>query len=318
MIRHSNHYHRHSSGVEENEEAIQEHISLVPKEDGSRGDQQPVLGLRRSPFHTLRCGSSSCSMKKGLLYGVGIGTMMIWLFSFNREHAMTMYENITNFKEANTAAMLPDVSRNVVPRITDPPIFRDGTETLPPLFIGNTTETKSKGDKKTDKTTSQDATPAVTIVLSIKHGLFRKSSALCDLVVQSFVQRLVVLPSGSQDSSPWNVLDLQSKLKARGMLEKLTVKESQGSKNYNLRFTPFEDILTEAVFNVEDDIIISPQALKDALMIWQTNKQRLVGFVPQLFQKNVEGRLVFRSNIQEYDNTYNALGMQAGMVHHRK
>ena len=90
----------------------------------------------------------------------------------------------------------------------------------------------------------------------------------------------------------WSEIDPPSdSLKAH--LEKLVSSESHGVRkpslrfevyeedNLNNRFKPIEDLKNDAVFSVDDDVIVPCRTLDFAFTVWQSASDTMVGFVPR-------------------------------------
>lgn len=61
----------------------------------------------------------------------------------------------------------------------------------------------------------------------------------------------------------------------------------------NNRFKPLADIRTEAVFSVDDDLLVPCQTLEFAFELWTSAPDQLVGFVPRMhWRKKVRSILV--------------------------
>ncbi|KAF9614889.1 hypothetical protein IFM89_020986 [Coptis chinensis] len=58
--------------------------------------------------------------------------------------------------------------------------------------------------------------------------------------------------------------------------------------NLNNRFKPIEDLRTDAIFSVDDDVIVSCSTLDLAFSVWQTAPSTMVGFVPRMHWLDVE------------------------------
>lgn len=52
--------------------------------------------------------------------------------------------------------------------------------------------------------------------------------------------------------------------------------------NLNNRFKPIEDLRTDAIFSVDDDVIVPCRTLDFAFTVWQSAPQTMVGFVPRM------------------------------------
>lgn len=52
--------------------------------------------------------------------------------------------------------------------------------------------------------------------------------------------------------------------------------------NLNNRFKPIKDLRTDAIFSVDDDVIVPCDALDFAFTTWQTAPSSMVGFVPRM------------------------------------
>ncbi|KAK2980937.1 hypothetical protein RJ640_022916 [Escallonia rubra] len=103
----------------------------------------------------------------------------------------------------------------------------------------------------------------------------------------------------------WSESDPPSdKLKA--YLKKIVLKKSQTAQkpnfrfdlnkedNLNNRFKPIEDLRTDAIFSVDDDIIVPCPALDFAFTVWQSAPSTMVGFVPRMHWLNKERNSVLQ------------------------
>lgn len=52
--------------------------------------------------------------------------------------------------------------------------------------------------------------------------------------------------------------------------------------NLNNRFKPIEDLRTDAIFSVDDDVIVPCSTLDFAFTVWQSASDTMVGFVPRM------------------------------------
>lgn len=52
--------------------------------------------------------------------------------------------------------------------------------------------------------------------------------------------------------------------------------------NLNNRFKPIEDLRTDAIFSVDDDVIVPCRTLDFAFTVWKTAPHTMVGFVPRV------------------------------------
>ncbi|XP_019055162.1 PREDICTED: glycosyltransferase family 64 protein C4-like [Nelumbo nucifera] len=52
--------------------------------------------------------------------------------------------------------------------------------------------------------------------------------------------------------------------------------------NLNNRFKPIEDLRTDAIFSVDDDVIVPCYTLNFAFTVWQSSPSTMVGFVPRM------------------------------------
>ncbi|KAM6587568.1 glycosylinositol phosphorylceramide mannosyl transferase 1 isoform X1 [Cannabis sativa] len=52
--------------------------------------------------------------------------------------------------------------------------------------------------------------------------------------------------------------------------------------NLNNRFKPIKDLATDAIFSVDDDVIVPCSTLDFAFTVWQTAPSTMVGFVPRM------------------------------------
>lgn len=50
----------------------------------------------------------------------------------------------------------------------------------------------------------------------------------------------------------------------------------------NSRFRPIEDLKTDAIFSVDDDVIVPCSTLDYAFSVWLTTPSTMVGFVPRM------------------------------------
>ncbi|XP_043718255.1 glycosylinositol phosphorylceramide mannosyl transferase 1-like [Telopea speciosissima] len=58
--------------------------------------------------------------------------------------------------------------------------------------------------------------------------------------------------------------------------------------NLNNRFKPIEDLRTDAIFSVDDDVIVPCTTLDMAFTVWQSAPSTMVGFVPRMHWIDVE------------------------------
>ncbi|KAG8381440.1 hypothetical protein BUALT_Bualt06G0122200 [Buddleja alternifolia] len=58
--------------------------------------------------------------------------------------------------------------------------------------------------------------------------------------------------------------------------------------NLNNRFKPIEDLKTDAIFSVDDNVIVPCRTLDFAFSVWQTAPLTMVGFVPRMHWLNEE------------------------------
>lgn len=82
--------------------------------------------------------------------------------------------------------------------------------------------------------------------------------------------------------------------KLREYLKQLVLKKSQTAHkpnfrfqlneedNLNNRFKPIEDLRTDAIFSIDDDVIVPCRTLEFAFSVWQSAPLTMVGFVPRL------------------------------------
>ncbi|XP_051138530.1 glycosylinositol phosphorylceramide mannosyl transferase 1-like [Andrographis paniculata] len=80
----------------------------------------------------------------------------------------------------------------------------------------------------------------------------------------------------------------------RDYLRKTVIKKSQSAHkpnfrfdinkedNLNNRFKPIEDLRADAIFSVDDDVIVPCGTLDFAFSVWQTAPRAMVGFVPRM------------------------------------
>ncbi|KAL5727819.1 lactose synthase [Ranunculus cassubicifolius] len=58
--------------------------------------------------------------------------------------------------------------------------------------------------------------------------------------------------------------------------------------NLNNRFKPINDLKTDAIFSIDDDVIVPCNTLNFAFAVWQTAPSTMVGFVPRIHWMDVE------------------------------
>ncbi|XP_010264156.1 PREDICTED: glycosyltransferase family 64 protein C4-like isoform X2 [Nelumbo nucifera] len=58
--------------------------------------------------------------------------------------------------------------------------------------------------------------------------------------------------------------------------------------NLNNRFKPIVDLRTDAIFSVDDDVIVPCHTLEFAFSVWQSASSTMVGFVPRMHWLDVE------------------------------
>ncbi|PIA49795.1 hypothetical protein AQUCO_01300497v1 [Aquilegia coerulea] len=58
--------------------------------------------------------------------------------------------------------------------------------------------------------------------------------------------------------------------------------------NLNNRFKPIEDLRTDAIFSIDDDVIVPCSTLNFAFGVWQSAPSTMVGFVPRMHWLDVE------------------------------
>lgn len=105
----------------------------------------------------------------------------------------------------------------------------------------------------------------------------------------------------------WSENDPPS-LKLREHLMQMVLKKSQTAHkpnfrfhineedNLNNRFKPIDDLRTDAIFSVDDDVIIPCRTLDYAFTVWQTAPLTMVGFVPRVHWLDGE-----RSGLAQYE-----------------
>lgn len=52
--------------------------------------------------------------------------------------------------------------------------------------------------------------------------------------------------------------------------------------NLNNRFKPIKNLRTDAIFSVDDDVLVPCDVLDFAFTVWQTAPSTMVGFVPRM------------------------------------
>lgn len=72
--------------------------------------------------------------------------------------------------------------------------------------------------------------------------------------------------------------------------------DTKPTTSLNNRFMPLEGLRTEAVFNVDDDVEVTCNALKLAHKVWLSNKRQLVGYIPRIHIPDVKnaGKWIYR------------------------
>ncbi|KAH7431544.1 hypothetical protein KP509_08G054700 [Ceratopteris richardii] len=65
--------------------------------------------------------------------------------------------------------------------------------------------------------------------------------------------------------------------------------------NLNTRFQPLNDLPTEAIFSVDDDVLVPCDTLKLAFTVWLSARDNMVGFVPRMHWSHGE-----ESALQKY------------------
>lgn len=87
---------------------------------------------------------------------------------------------------------------------------------------------------------------------------------------------------------PSNALftDLQAYVKAASV--KLQI-DMHKEDNLNTRFQPLDDLATQAIFSVDDDVLIPCDTLKFAFTVWLSARDSMVGFVPRMHWLQSEG-----------------------------
>lgn len=105
----------------------------------------------------------------------------------------------------------------------------------------------------------------------------------------------------------WSENDPPS-FKLREYLRQVVLKKSQTAHkpnfrfdlneedNLNNRFKPIEDLRTDAIFSVDDDVIVPCRTLDFAFTVWQTAPRTMVGFVPRVHWPDGE-----RSGLVHYE-----------------
>ena len=52
--------------------------------------------------------------------------------------------------------------------------------------------------------------------------------------------------------------------------------------NLNNRFKPIEGLRTDAIFSIDDDVVVPCSTLEFAFSVWQSAPDSMVGFVPRM------------------------------------
>lgn len=93
--------------------------------------------------------------------------------------------------------------------------------------------------------------------------------------------------------------------KLRAYLKNIVLKKSQTAHkpnfrfdlneedNLNNRFKPIKDLRTDAIFSIDDDVIVPCRTLDFAFTVWQSAPQTMVGFVPRMHWLDEEVSDVF-------------------------
>lgn len=94
-------------------------------------------------------------------------------------------------------------------------------------------------------------------------------------------------------------------------LRKIVLKQSQTAHkpnfrfdinkedNLNNRFRPIQDLRTDAIFSVDDDVIVPCQTLHFAFTVWQTAPDTMVGFVPRMHWHSEEVSRLHNSDVYD-------------------
>ena len=85
-------------------------------------------------------------------------------------------------------------------------------------------------------------------------------------------------PSNSLKNYLYNIVMAKSQT-ARKPDFKFDINEED---NLNNRFKPIQSLRTDAIFSVDDDVIVPCDELEFAFSIWQTAPSTMVGFVPRM------------------------------------
>lgn len=97
--------------------------------------------------------------------------------------------------------------------------------------------------------------------------------------------------------------------KLRAYLKNIVLKKSQTAHkpnfrfdlnkedNLNNRFKPIEDLRTDAIFSIDDDVIVPCRTLDFAFTVWQSAPQTMVGFVPRMHWLDEEVSDVFSLSV---------------------
>ncbi|KAL3834547.1 hypothetical protein ACJIZ3_009283 [Penstemon smallii] len=90
--------------------------------------------------------------------------------------------------------------------------------------------------------------------------------------------------------------------------------------NLNNRFKPIQDLRTDAIFSVDDDVIVPCRTLDFAFTVWQTAPLTMVGFVPRMHWPYEEKNGLFHHRYGGWwpvwwKGTYNMVLSKAAFFH---
>ena len=92
------------------------------------------------------------------------------------------------------------------------------------------------------------------------------------------------------------------------------------NNSINNRFRPLDDVKTEGIFNVDDDILVDCSSLYFGFQTWRTARDTLVGFNPRIHSKSQEGECKY--NYKQWwhvwwGGSYSIVLTKAAFSHHK-
>ena len=100
------------------------------------------------------------------------------------------------------------------------------------------------------------------------------------------VDAIRVVWSESTDPPSGTLLnDLRSSVKTASRKSTHTIKlkiDMHDEDNLNTRFKPLDDLATDGIFSVDDDVVVDCDTLAFAFNVWCSAQESMVGFVPRM------------------------------------